>query len=246
MQEFKFLGYYTRYSATGVLKKSLSTNACFSDIYRNFKPHDLYNENYIIYIYKGTNNSRNNNMCFLNKKQLQNHIKQAKEIFDFKYQITENKKIYKVNLSIAKAPGNFHKYILAWIRYCYEFPYNMLLLDALEIKKEYCFKYTSISNLFNLVLSCFNEEWDYLREIHQIPKHQVCLFLRKKEVFKRLLLVTHINDIYKFRCSKKYYIPKKYNKYYYSDLEYWQDENCLDIRMDVYKKLYNSYIKKKK
>lgn len=246
MQEFKFLGYYTRYSATGDFKRSLSTCACFSDIYKKFVPHNLYNENYVIYIYKGTNNSRNNNMCLLSKKQLQNHIKQAQEIFNFKYQVIELKGLYKVNLNIIQAPGNFHKYILAWIRYCYEFPYNMLLLDALEIKKEPCFKYTSISNLFNVVLSCFNEEWDSLREIHQIPRHQVCLFLRKKEIFKKLLLVNRINDIYISRCSKKYYIPKKYNEYHYFDLEYWQDENCLNARIDVYKKLYNNYIKKKK
>ena len=149
MQEFKFLRYYTKYSAFGALKVYLSEYACFSDIYKKFAPRNLYDENYIIYIYKGANNLRNNNMCFLSKKQLQNHIKQAQEIFNFKYQVIELEKLYKVNLSITQAPGNFHKYILAWIRYCYEFPYNMLLLDALEIKKESCFKYTSISNLFN-------------------------------------------------------------------------------------------------
>lgn len=248
MREFRFLDYYTRYSAKGYVNKSLSTESCFGEIYKALDTCDLYNEDYVIYIYKGINryNKGKSNMCFLNKIQLYNHIKQAKGIYDFKFKIIEEKNKFKVYLYVTEAPGTFHKYILAWIRYCYEFPYNMLLLDALEIKKEHCFKYTSISNLFNLVLGCYNNEWDWLRTIHQIPIHQVCIFLRKKEIFKKLQVITELNNIYKFKDVKKYYIPKKHNGNFYFDLAYWKDEKCLEVRKSVYKKLYINCIRKKK
>ena len=39
-----------------------------------------------------------------------------------------------MHLRLNNVPPTFHKYVLTWLRYTYEFPYNVFLKDAYNLK----------------------------------------------------------------------------------------------------------------
>lgn len=252
MKEFAFINYNTEYSCTGDFYKIMSTDACFSTAFSHTDGIDTVNEQYEIILYKGIDfisKTKGSNACLFTRKQIKNHLKQAQGIFPFKFIIKElkdwNKRynVFKITLILEDVPGSFHKYLLTWVRYLYEYPYNVILYDALQLKNESCFRFTSIDNLFNLVLGCFK---DSPREIHQIAKNQISKPINKKTLKDTLKKISHLNIIYDKLSKKEKTIRAKYLGFSKDDIEYWQSKEIFEnFRKPVYLEVYNNLIKKK-
>lgn len=250
MQDFGFLNYNTEYSCKGEFYKDMEEEACFGFVFNRISKAPI-SEEYNIILYKGTKLSRvehKSNACLFNKQQIRNHLKQAHSIYPFRIHIEELEwegyPAYKVQLKLKDVPGNFHAYLLTWLRYMYEYPYNVILLDTYKLKKDPIFRFTSISNLFNLVLSCFN---DNPREIHQIPRNQINVPLQKKDIRTKLKQIKLLNNIYKKLQEKSNdTIPDRIGNLTTYDIEYWEPDNLFEIyRKPIYMNVYQKIIKKK-
>lgn len=253
MKDFDFLDYHTEYSCKGTFAKKMGAEACFSFVFRNINRKNV-SEEYEVILYKGTDLSRKNhdsNSCLFTKKQIRNHLRQAQGIYPFNFRITEidnwsnGYNVFKVHLKLTKVPGTFHKYLLSWLRYMYEYPYNVILYDAYKLKKDPCFRFTSISDLFNLVLSCFPHE---TKDVHQIAMTQVNKPMRKINIRIKLRYIEKLNNVYTKLMRKDWdkTILDKYRNLTTTDLEFWEDNDIFENeRKPVYMKFYKEIIKKK-
>lgn len=253
MNDFQFLDYHTEYSCKGAFEKRMDAEACFSFVFGQTGKENI-SEEYEVILYKGTAFSRehhNSNSCLFTKKQIRNHLKQAQGIYPFDFHITEAAKwrggynVFKIHLKLTNVPGTFHKYLLTWLRYMYEYPYNVILYDAYKLKKDPCFRFTSMSDLFNLVLSCFNED---PRDIHQIARNQVSKTMLKRDIREKLQNIQMLNNIYvKLKNKVKInQIPNKDGDLTTTDFEFWESDNIFERRRKpVYMNVYKEIIKKK-
>lgn len=254
MKEFIFLNYHTEYSCKGVFSKTMRAEACFSKAFSNTDSVNNVNEEYKIILYKGTDfikDTHNSNACIFTRTQIKNHLKQAQGIFPFEFTIKELKnwnkryEVFEITLNLKDVPGSFHRYLLTWVRYLYEYPYNVVLYDALQLKKENCFRFTSIVNLFNLVLGCYCNS---PREIHQITPNQVSKPMDKESIRNKLKKISHLNSIYnciKKKCENNT-IEARYLEFSYEDIEYWNSKEIFEnFRKPIYLKVYNKLIRKK-
>lgn len=253
MKDFKFLDYHTEYSCKGTFEEKMNIHLCFSFVFRNTNENNI-SEEYEVILYKGTDFSREkhkSNSCIFTKKQIRNHLKQAQSIYPFDFRITEvanwrnGYSVFKVHLKLINVPGTFHKYLLTWLRYMYEYPYNVILYDAYKLKRDPCFRFTSMSDLFNIVLSCFNEPPD---AIHQIAYNQVNKVMRKRDIREKLQNIKRLNNIYdklKGR-SVNYQIPNIDGDLTTSDIEFWESDDIFERRRKpIYMNVYKEIIKKK-
>ena len=253
MRDFQFLDYHTEYSCKGVVEKEMRVSACFSRVFSAVGEENI-SEDYEIILYKGTKLAKEKNQansCLFTRKQIRNHLKQAQHIYPFNFSITEvtdwgdGYDVFKVQLELIQVPGTFHKYLLTWLRYMYEYPYNVILYDAYKLKKDPCFRFTSMSDLFNLVLGCFNES---PREIHQIARNQVSKPMLKRDIREKLQNIGVLNNIYGAlkRKVKKNQIPNKDGDLTTSDFEFWESDDIFERRRKpVYMNVYKEVIKKK-
>ena len=253
MNDFQFLDYHTEYSCKGTLEKEMDVEACFSFVFNQIDEGNV-SEEYEVILYKGTAFSRehhNSNSCLFTKKQIRNHLKQAQGIYPFDFHITEAAKwrggynVFKIHLKLTNVPGMFHKYLLTWLRYMYEYPYNVILYDAYKLKKDPCFRFTSMSDLFNLVLSCFNEN---PAAIHQIAGNQVNKTMLKRDIREKLQNIQMLNNIYvKLKNKVKInQIPNGDGNLTTTDFEFWESDDIFERRRKpVYMNVYKEIIKKK-
>ena len=253
MNDFQFLDYHTEYSCKGTLEKEMDVEACFSFVFNQIDKGNV-SEEYEVILYKGTAFSRerhNSNSCLFTKKQIRNHLKQAQGIYPFDFHITEAAKwrggynVFKIHLKLTNVPGMFHKYLLTWLRYMYEYPYNVILYDAYKLKKDPCFRFTSMSDLFHLVLSCFNEN---PADIHQIARNQVSKTMLKRDIREKLQNIQILNDVYvklknKVKINR---IPNEDGDLTTTDFEFWESDDIFERRRKpVYMNVYKEIIKKK-
>ena len=253
MNDFQFLDYHTEYSCKGTLEKEMDVEACFSFVFNQIDEGNV-SEEYEVILYKGTAFSRehhNSNSCLFTKKQIRNHLKQAQGIYPFDFHITEAAKwrggysVFKIHLKLTNVPSTFHKYLLTWLRYMYEYPYNVILYDAYKLKKDPCFRFTSMSDLFNLVLSCFNEN---PAAIHQIAGNQVSKTMLKRDIREKLQNIQMLNNIYvKLKNKVKInQIPNGDGNLTTTDFEFWESDDIFERRRKpVYMNVYKEIIKKK-
>ena len=231
----------------------MDAEACFSFVFAQTGKENI-SEEYEVILYKGTAFSRehhNSNSCLFTKKQIRNHLKQAQGIYPFDFHITEAAKwrggysVFKIHLKLTNVPGTFHKYLLTWLRYMYEYPYNVILYDAYKLKRDPCFRFTSMSDLFNLVLSCFNEN---PRDIHQIAGNQVSKTMLKRDIREKLQNIQILNNIYvKLKNKVKInQIPNGDGDLTTTDFEFWESDDIFERRRKpVYMNVYKEIIKKK-
>lgn len=158
MADFRFLNYNTEYEVHGTINKKMGNEACFSYV---FGGPEYMSNTYKILIFRGLSRAKRSkdNNCFLDKNQLHHHISIVKKLFGFTFSIEEklNKDMesyFEVTLIMSGNKMN-HKFILTWIRYSYEFPYNMYIVDVYRLKKEEEFKYVNPINIFNIIAGCY-------------------------------------------------------------------------------------------
>lgn len=243
MKEFCFLDYCTVYSCHGSINKRMSAGACFATVFNNIN--DESKNTYKILLYKGTGyaaDCHKSNACLFTKEEIRRHLLLLKSFYPFHYKVRDYKindgKPYgriEVSIQLSNVPAIFHKYLLTWLRYTYEYPYNVILKDAYALKKDPMFRFESIANLFNLILGCFCED---PRDIHQIPYNCVSTLMTIADVKKRIQEAKKLNSIYKEIKPKEYLLPRKIGNYTIEDIEYW--ENKFQVRKPIYINAYKS------
>ena len=200
----EYLNYSTIYQASGDLvfeNKNLEGEACFSYIFRNVKKNKKQHIIYSIYISTDPSyiqENRENNFCILTEEQIRFHISYLRFISSFKYRITkkfiDDYSGFRVDLDL-NAIGIVHKMFLTWIRYLYEFPYNLVLYDSFKLREEKRFiEKSNYLNIVNFVTTFYSNDY-----IHQIPRSLVSIpeFVTRKSFKDRLMKCNYLNDILK-------------------------------------------------
>lgn len=152
-KNFLMLNFCTEYGSEGNTQKNLSKNACFSTIFYSEDNGIVQKNKYTIKLYKigdWLNKKRQNNACLTDRAGIVHHLKILQSVFKFSYHLKENEDHFVLTMTL---DGDliYHKYMLSWVRYLYEYPFNVFLADACKLKKIDGFKFESVINLFNLV-----------------------------------------------------------------------------------------------
>lgn len=218
----------------------MRTKVCFADAFHQLRGKKM-SVVYTIKVYKEDilRKSNGSNMCYFTRKQIKNHIDQLKDLFPIKSSVTDSKDEKKphfiVRLKLTDLPGMYHKYALTWLRYLYEYPYNVISLDAYKLKKSPEFRFESIANLFNLIASCCCVG---VARVHAVVDNNPVGFLRRKELLAHLDRVDQLNSVYPRLQKQRIKIPDKIGNYRPSDLEYWSHENFEQARKPIYLEAY--------
>ena len=199
---FKYLNYSTIYQASGDLvfeNKDLEREACFSYIFRNVTNRIKQHVVYRIYISTDPGyiqDYKANNLCILTEEQIRFHITYLRFISSFKYKITkefvDNYSGFRIDLDL-NAIGIIHKMFLTWIRYLYEYPYNLVLYDSFKLREEKRFiEKSNYLNIVNFVTSFYSSDF-----IHQIPHYisKIPKFITRKSFKDRLMKCDYLNNI---------------------------------------------------
>lgn len=236
MEDFKFLNYHTEYRCEGTINKNFGKESCFEKIFNcdlNYLDEKyrirLYKKDFILKV-------KENNSCFVGIKEIKRHLKMISSllVFDkYKFKIEEEENYFDVILEI-KADRLYHQYVLTWLRYLYEFPFNMILKDAKRMRKEKEFKFESLSNLFVVISNCYTYIFD--REIHLISWGSSRL-LKNKQISERMKnLISKgdrkLNHIYENQQGQEIIKGELY------DLKFWESEEKYNERLVEYKKSY--------
>lgn len=242
MKEFRYLGYHTVFSCDGDVNVKMNSYACFAPAFKylgNIKKSSVH---YIIKIYKGTALQRRNlsNMCFFDRKHIKNHINQLKDLFSIESKVYDGVDTefpyFVVELDIKNASGLCHKYALTWVRYLYEYPYNMILGDAYRLKEDPLFRFESIANLFNLISRCVPV---YVGDGHGVVGNSGVGFLKRRELSARLNKEAKLNSIYTRINIVRTEIPDEIGQYTSYDIEYWESRELFEeTRKPIYIKEY--------
>lgn len=231
----------------------MKTRACFARAFDQLGGKSV-SAKYTIKVYKEDTlrNANGSNMCFFTRKQIKNHIVQLRDLFPIKSSVIDSKDKKKphfiVTMELENLPGMYHKYALTWLRYLYEYPYNVISLDAYRLKQDPVFRFESIANLFNLVAGC-SKVW--VGQGHAAVGNDPVGFLRRKELLAKLSRVRQLNSVYTELKLDKETVPEKIDKYRPNDIEYWNNDGFFEekrkpVYMKAYIKLKDKKIKKKK
>ena len=241
MKEFRYLSYHTEYSCSGTYNLKMGARVCFANVFNMVN--DDSNIKYKIRLYPGIDfckKANHSNACLFSKQEIRNHLLQLKALYPFSYRVADkmkdDNKIIVIHLHLKDVPATFHKYILTWVRYLYEYPYNVILKDAYWLKKDPRFRFQSISALFNIVACC---QKCYVGEGHSIREDHIHTPITKAELKERIKKVKCLNDIYKDMNIGRNVLPEKIGKFSYNDIEYWSEELFNEVRKPVYVELYN-------
>lgn len=201
---FEYLSYSTIYRASGDLvfeNINLNGEACFSYIFNNVKNNKKQHIVYSIYISTDPGfiqDNHENNFCILTEEQIRFHISYLRFISSFKYRITkkfiDDYSGFRIDLDL-NAIGIVHKMFLTWIRYLYEYPYNLVLYDSFKLREEKRFiEKSNYLNIVNFVTIFYSTDY-----IHQIPQFNCIIpeFMTRKSFKNRLMKCDRLNDILK-------------------------------------------------
>lgn len=252
VNRIQFCSYSTIFSCTGDNELALKSRVCFRDAF--YFGNRLKKQHYEVILIRDPEyvlNSCGLNLCLLNAKEIKKHLWLARRLFGFSYSVEEtiynDFSAYKVILDI-DAPYFYHKYLLTWLRYTYEFPFNLILNDALRMKHQYLPK-ESITNLFVLCANsyqCGPECYNTGHSISVIPSN----FLKEYELKARINRIAAENNRYSMNVNNIYPMAKGggWNKISTKEggryLDYWLDPETFDDRKNVYLDNYKRKIKK--
>lgn len=240
-KQFVFLNFHTEYSSKGTVNKPMRREYCFSTIFYDQAEQD---NSYRIRFYKelnGVNDGAKNNACFLTKDELFDFISIAKRIHDFDLKIEDENDMFVVCIKL-NAPRIVHRYILSWVRYAYEFPFNMYLADAIRLKNTMGFRREDIFNLYNLVSASSGYYW-HGDSIHAIGNsNDIRPFFSVEEQIKRVNeynATGEINYIFPTINIKEFnrmtsLIDNYENKI--ECLDFWNDKKEFKNRLAIYRK----------
>lgn len=239
MREFKYTSYHTEYACEGDYNYSTSGDACFREVFYN-----VYSNSHLFYhiiLYRGVEyvtKTQHSNACLFTKSKVIQHLRQAQALYPFVFKVEESSRhnypIFIIHLELNNVPRLFHKYLLSWIRYLYEFPYNVLLLDAKRLKKDPAFKFIPTPDAFNVVATSFP---DYYGTGHGIA-YRYSQKLTRAQLKERISKVSTLNAIYQLLNAeaREHWekIPEYIGSFTTDDIEYWSEEYFEKYRKPIY------------
>lgn len=255
-KNFVMLNFCSEYSSQGNTNKRMSQDACFSTIFYSERNGVVQKNKYTLKLYKLgklLNRDKQNNACLVDRVGIVHHLKILQSVFKFGYNLKEKEDHFVLKLAL-EGDLIYHKYLLTWVRYLYEYPFNVFLTDAIKIKKVPGFKFESIINLFNLV-GASSGIYQHGVDIHAIGStHKFKELLTTKQIQEKLKKLeggnTRINDIFvyledKYKDIKEEDLKRLNNDGKLSCSEYWLSEEFFKERLPIYQENYK-YIKNKK
>lgn len=159
----KFVNYCTRYATDRdsdfeVNYLSKAGTYCFSSIRGKFTK-NINKCNYTIILDKASKARESlYNSCLFNKEEIRGYLNKIKQIYPFIFSVEGSLKenSYTIKLTIS-GTSTQHLFVLSCVRYLYEYPYNLILMDVLKYIKNKC--YGNIENqnehLFILLFAAF-------------------------------------------------------------------------------------------
>ena len=253
MYEFQYVNLCNFFSCTGNINKKESKEICFASVLNQMNDTIQYTIKYNIIFFIDPTPAREeskNNYCIITKQQLKSHLTCLKKVVPCWFKI--NKIIYKeynafsVDLCLVKCLKNQHKYALTWLRYAYEYPFNVMLKDALTLKQEVMYSHVSLRALFNIVAFSSYVEGNSVHWINEDCLHKP---VTNYELLKSIVSNKWLNDIYKTyhpndiptcygKDGAKIICSNTINKYRTTDLEYW-DLKYFSERKKIYNNAFN-------
>lgn len=248
---FRFLNLHTkyvyRYKKDGEFKIP-ENNACFAGALRKheskYNMADKFLCNYEVKIYRGTSmiNKGKNNNCLLSEQQLTKFINVLKRYVNFNWKYKEvSEKKFIIDLDIEDR-FVVHKLILFWIRQSYEFPYNVLTLDAERFRTIPSNRFFNIFQIYKAIFSTYDLDEDSL---HSIFTPRVSK-LHTSDYYRELLKtkdVYNISNLLFPKLEKNVKFPELESIFGDNDLvsvDFWteSDEDCPNRlkRFKIYKK----------
>ena len=197
---------------------SFAGRACFGAFLHNWQGNQYYRCLLVSYVTKQYDyEKRHNNFTWLSAKQIEQHLEYCKEVFGlvFNYQVTECEKHYYVYFDFCNLSFRQVKLLLFWYRMVVEFPSNLAMIDALELKKNYFPE----EELYNLLLIPAR----YHQNVHptHIPSSQ-CISIYGRFI-PRDLLQQRLNSDPSYDAQvKDLFIPKSGR----------EQKNCTLINVD--------------
>lgn len=235
---FNFLNFCTIYRSKGSNDHKLKKEYCFSQIFYQ-GPNEQKNE-YVLEIYVDKAKDNDDNNCFLTTEQLEEHINTIKKIKNFKHTLEQKDNKYILTFTLS-APRVYHKVILSWLRYTYEWPFNIALYESFKLKETPGFKRMTLFNLFNLVGGSMNY-YTHGCDIHAIGKFNAFKKLTSWEDFKKTIERHYkidpkcqLNNLVDLVKDEFIYI-KHHKDLKFTNSEFWEREDEFKKRIRVYKK----------
>lgn len=222
-------------------------NACFAEYFRVLKDEQDYSNIVKVYIGKepGFGSERVNHTLLFNENEILQHVNVLTELIpNLRFSVTsgklpifgKNHDCYVISLDIS-GKKIIHKFVLTWVRYLYEYPYNIILKEAYRLQNyDKPFSKYSIFNLYMLCSTAFPE----MPGMGHSFNHSG-YFLSNKTIKERLSMCKNLNDIYTPVSYEAYdtYKLKFSSEIPYHDTDYWDDRDNFIKRIPHYKKVLN-------
>lgn len=263
-KNFLMLNFCTEYGSEGNTQKAMRKDACFSTIFYSEDNGIVQKNRYTIKLYKigdWLNKKRQNNACLTDRAGIVHHLKILQSVFKFSYRLKEHEDHFVLNMTL-EGDIIYHKYMLSWVRYLYEYPFNVFLTDACKLKGIPEFKFESIINLFNLVgaTSGIRQHGTGIHAIGETGWFKALMTTKEIQDKLKKLEGGHkqINDIFPVLFANGGWgapecviegvetLQEEDNNLHGSD--YWDSEEEFNKRLELYKKNYKiltDYKKKK-
>ena len=238
---FNFLNFCTIYESTGSVDKELGREYCFSEIF--YEGPNKQKNNYILEIYWDKYEDNDNNNCLLTTEQLVEHINEIKKIKSFEHELEKHEDKYVLKFTL-DAPRIYHKIILSWLRYSYEWPFNMALYETFKLKDTYGFKRENLFNLFNIIGASMGYE-KHGTDIHAIGAFNRFKKLVTYKEFKQLIETARKKDPRKQINQVVPYIDNinlkdvpRQEDFKINESEFWENEKDFKKRVKIYRNNY--------
>jgi hypothetical protein len=232
---------WTSYKSTGdVCVNYFNTpTVCFGSLVSRLPNSGNIHNHYSINIFKPQDadhyniNGQNANATLLNINEIRNHIRIVKNLFNFSFKVTEKEDRYIAHIDINQ-PKIYHRYLLSWIRYTYEYPFNIACLDMHEMKKQPECRFISAPNLMLTTLLFTNAP----RIDHCICNHGVPKGLTNANLKNRFLETDRLNSFYN-RIPQISWVrfPDRMSSSRKTQLKEFER------RKEMYLEMYHNYIK---
>lgn len=223
------------------------TASCFSKFFSDC----VGNRHIVIELHSGIDYVRKehyDNACLITKTQIESHIEEAKKLFDFMYSVSRKKRLsnnywgYEITIDIS-VPSLYKKYLMTWIRYLYEYPFNVALLDIFRMKKMKEFKNITAENLILLVLNCHISGDGWERGVHSISKPRYGPLYTTEELKERLKSLENEDENSRYILNRIYPqllqdLPNLVTNEVRM-LDYWLDNSKFIDRTAKYLEVYN-------
>lgn len=238
--EFRGMNYHTVYSATGFKNVNKCRHACFSDIslYARGRRKESGTAQYKLYICvtDAENRTGNDDACLVD---IDKYLTLLKDVVNFDFKIEKEDEDHVVVTVDFTGPLVLHFFLLTCIRYTYEYPHNVILLDAMMLHDTGECADLNIIDLYNIVNRSMFNGTDGLHGVLGYTSQCLVRPLTKKELHNRSRCTESLNDFY-------HSIDIKVDNFNYGQIRKYYSENQINTfgkRVKAYIENYNKVIK---